>query len=436
MQRLPPRQPLLFGSIPQNPMRILLKIIHESSLFALHALKTNRLRTILSLLGITIGIFSIISVFTVVDSLEANIRKSIRSLGDNVIYIQKWPWIFEDDYPWWKYANNPRPSYQEMDHLREKCVIAEAVTFRITIRNMMVKYLNSSLENISVYGISEDFEKIKTLELSRGRYLSALELREGKGTAIVGADIAGALFGKEDPIDRIITIRGSKFRIAGVLKREGKSIIELGNLDNTVILPVNYIRHIVDIRGRRFEPEIIVKGMPGISNEQLKDELMGLMRSLRRIRPSEENTFSLNEAKMLASALNSLFKTIKLTGWIIGGFAILVGGFGVANIMFVSARERTPVIGIQKALGAKNYFILLEFLSESVILSMIGGAVGLLLIFGGVLAVNVTLGFPVVLSFSNILLGLEVSAAVGLSAGLIPAYSASRMAPAEAMRMS
>ncbi len=412
---------------------LFLRLIGESFLFAFHSLVDNKTRTFLSLLGISIGIFAIISVFTVIDALENKVRNSVKSLGENVIYIQKWSWEFGSDYPWWKYANRPLPKYSEMEEIRRSLNNANAVAFAVSSNNKTIKYQNFSAEGTTITGASYDYNKIKSFELREGRYFSPSESNNGRSCAIIGAVIADNLFPSTSPLGKDITILGRKVGIIGVFEKEGESII--GNsIDNEVLIPINYARNLIDIRSEKAQPFIMVQGKAGVTNMELKDELRGVMRSIRSLKPIEEDNFSLNEASLLSSRLDSLFSLIGTAGWIIGGFSIMVGGFGIANIMFVSVKERTNIIGIQKSLGAKNYFILFQFLIESVILSLIGGGIGLLVIFIGTIISNLAFDFGILLSSENILLGLTVSGITGVLSGFIPAYKASKMDPVEAIR--
>jgi putative ABC transport system permease protein len=407
------------------------KLFTESVLFAIHALVANKLRTFLSLLGITIGIFAIISVFTMVDSLERKIRSSVESLGDNVIFIQKWPWIF-GDYPWWKYFQRPLPSLQEMEEIQRRSLLFEAASFNASVRKT-VSYENSNMENVDIIAVSQDFNKVKSFELAEGRYFTDLESAGGRNIAVIGNDIAVNLFPNLNPIGKSIKIIGQKCEIIGVFQKEGEAMIG-ESMDNQILLPVNFARNYMDIKDESTNPQIMIKGKPGVSNEQLKDELTGIMRSLRKLKPTVEDDFALNETSLLSKGFSDLFGVVNLAGGIIGFFSILVGGFGIANIMFVSVKERTNIIGIQKSLGAKNSFILFQFLAESVILCLIGGGIGLFVIFLGTIAINATLDFGIVLSLQNIILGLSISAVIGLISGIVPAWSASRMDPVEAIR--
>ncbi len=408
------------------------RIIIESFRFAYHALVNNKLRTFLSLLGITIGIFAVISVFTVVDSLESNIRKSVASLGSNVVFVQKWPWAFGGDYPWWKYMNRPVPRLQEVDEIQHRSDLAEAVCF-IVNENKTIKYRSNSIENATLTAVSQDYNKVQSFELSSGRYFTESESSSGKPYAIIGVDIAEGLFGNQEAVGKEIKIFGREVTVVGQFEREGSSIMGNSN-DNTVLLPIRFMRNFVDLNNDNLEAFVMVKAKEGIGVEELKFELTGIMRSIRKLKPLADDDFALNEISLLTSGFDSVFSVIGLAGWIIGGFSILVGGFGIANIMFVSVKERTNQIGIQKALGAKNYFILIQFLIESVLLCLLGGLFGLTLIYLGTLLVNNFSDLEIALSSANIVLGLTISILIGIISGFIPSYSAAKLDPVEAMR--
>ena len=412
---------MLFGSI-----------LKESFLFAYHALVSNKLRTILSLLGITIGIFAIISVFTVIDSLEKNIRTSVASLGENVVFIQKWPWEFGKDYPWWKYMNRPVPAVVELPELQRRSQYAEAMTFTINANNT-VKYENNSIENINITCVSHDYNKVKTFELQDGRYFTEMESTTGRNIAVIGDNVAQSLFGGKNPIGESIKIIGRKITVIGIFKKEGSSIVGK-SLDDMVLIPINYARNIVDLRSERLDPMVMIRAKKGINNEALKSELTGIMRSIRKLKPLADDDFALNETSMLSKVFDPIFDIIGLAGWIIGGFSIIVGGFGIANIMFVSVKERTSLIGIQKSLGAKNYFILTQFLIESVLLSLLGGLIGLLLVFIIAFLINLFADLGIMLNQSNVILAITVSVLIGVISGFVPAYTASQLDPVEAMR--
>jgi putative ABC transport system permease protein len=411
---------------------LIFRLIKESFRFAIDSLVVNKLRTVLSLLGITIGIFAMISVFTMVGSLERNIRDSIQSLGDNVIYIQKMPWQFDANTPWWDYIRRPNPNLEDFKMVQKLTRNAEAIAM-LAGTNGTLQYQNNSIENIALNGVTQEYIRIWELEINRGRYFTELEVQNGRNVAIIGADIADNLFPEGEAVGKEIKFKGRKLTVIGRLEKEGESMMGQSN-DKNVFTPLNFARNFINLNSYNSGSIIMVRAKDGVSNAELIDELTGVMRSIRKLKPTADDNFALNQLSMLTQAFDGLFGILNTTGFIIGIFSIIVGGFSIANIMFVSVKERTPLIGIQKSLGAKNYFILLQFLFESVFLCILGGAVGLFLIFLLSLLLTAFLDFTVMLSLGNILLGISISVAIGLISGIIPAVIASRLDPVEAIR--
>jgi putative ABC transport system permease protein len=329
--------------------------------------------------------------------------------------------------------NRPLPGYKEMDELEKRTHTVNAYAYVAYINAKLVKYKNNSAENVSVVAISERYMDIRKFELEKGRYFSEEEFASGKPFAVIGYNIATALFPDTDPLGESIDIMGNKLQVLGVVSKEGKSLVD-DSMDDDILVPVNNARNVVNLRSDRIDPFIMAEAKPLVSLSQMKEDLKSGMRSIRKLRPREEDDFALNESTLLSNGISAMFGVIGLGGWIIGGFSILVGGFGIANIMFVSVKERTSIIGIQKSLGAKNYFILLQFLAEAVILCLIGGIAGLLLVFPLSLVATNMLEFNLLLSQSNVIFGLSISAIIGVISGLIPAWVASRMNPVDAIR--
>lgn len=412
-------------------MLLFIRLIAESFRFAISSLVVNKVRTILSLLGITIGIFSIISVFSVFDSLEKAIRDDINSLGDNVLFIQKWPWMMGgNDYPWWKYWQRPEASLREMSEMQKRSNAADAFAFMVSVsRN--VSHMGTTVEGVGINAVSQDYAQVMPFDLESGRYFTPLESQSGRNVIIIGAEVAEALFPGKDPIGRSVKVFGLRMDVIGLMQKSGDNIFGNSN-DKSAFIPVNFARNVIDLR--EIGSSIVVRAKPGVTNDELKDEITGIMRSIRKLKPAAEDNFAINEMDIINRGFDQLFGVIAIVGWIIGGFSLLVGGFGIANIMFVSVKERTNQIGIQKSLGAKNYFVLLQFLIEAVFLSVMGGIVGLLIVFSIALIISNTTSFEMLLSLQNVLLGLVVSAFIGLLSGFIPAWSASRLDPVEAMR--
>lgn len=410
-----------------------LKILWSSLKMALQELRVNKLRTSLSLLGITIGIFCIIAVLTVTDSMESNIRNDLKSLGTNVIYLQKWPW--DGDGEWWKYINRPQPKYSEMKQIKDKVATSDAVTFVFSSGNQKIEYGIDYMEGAEMLAVTMDLEKMQSVDIAIGRYFSPSELLQGSNVIVLGANIWEGLFiTPESAIGKVVRFANRNCRVVGLLKKRGESLMGGVINDNTIILPYLFARTIVDER-HYAEPFYMVRARPDVTVGQMKDDLTGAMRAIHRLKPMQENDFALNEITTAQDELESIFGNINLGGWIIAIFALIVGGFGIANIMFVTVKERTNIIGLKKAIGAKPTIILLEFLLEAILLCMIGGAMGLLFVYAGTLiAGNFFDSFQIALSSGNIILGLSISAIVGIIAGFIPAFSASRLDPVVAIR--
>jgi putative ABC transport system permease protein len=413
-----------------------IRLLKEAVLFALNSVAVNKLRTFLSLFGITIGIFSIISVFTAFDWMENSIKDSIATLGDNTVYIQKMPWSFDPNIPWWDMIRWPAPSLDEYDNIARKSKVAGIVCYN-AYAGRTVKYKSNSLTNNYITATTNDYDKLRSFDIDKGRYFSLSEFNAGNAVTVIGAGVEEKLFGQNiSAVGQVITIDGFKTTVIGVIKKEGSGGIVDDGMDEDIIVPINYGKKFMNLRSRWLESNIMVKGKPNVSVDELSEEMTMILRNTRRLRPNEITNFSINKASMLVEGFKPVFRGINIAGWIIGGFSILVGGFGIANIMFVSVRERTSIIGIQMALGAKRRFILSQFLIESVLLSILGGLFGLLLVFFGTILVNLQMDTSIHLSAANIILAIGISGVIGIVAGYAPASSASKMNPVEAIGYS
>jgi len=416
-----------------------LRQIAESFAFAWKALKSNVLRTILSLLGVTVGIFAIIAVFTLVDSLEKNIKSSFDFLGTGVIYVGKMPWAPEGNgpYKWWEYWRRPTPSLNEYKFLNATMRNKTAISIFAVKGNAVVRNGSNSIGQIALRGTGEGYDEIYDVNIANGRYFTRDEIEGGRSVAIIGYEVALSLFPTgRDPIGEDVKIRDMKYKIIGVIKREGQSFLGTPSNDFSVLIPYHAFRKLYQTgtgRWNELQSTIGIKGSEyDLGLVELENEIKGLMRTRRGLRPAEKDNFALNRPEAIANAISGLFDVVGIAGWIIGGFSILVGGFGIANIMFVSVKERTSIIGLQKSLGAKNYFILFQFLFEAIFLSLIGGLGGIFLVF---MLTFIPFGsLEVTLSFKNIILGLGVSSVIGLIAGIIPAAVAARLDPVIAIR--
>lgn len=412
-----------------------LRLFKEGIAFALNSIAVNKLRTFLSLFGITIGIFSIISVFTAIDWMAKSIHDSIATLGDNVVYVEKFPWSFDRNLAWWDIIKWPAVSHDDYEAIMNRSVKSAAVCYSIA-QPEQIRYQKNVANEVYIRAVTTEFENIRTSEIEKGRYFSSEEIASGKNVAILGAVIAEKLFDKEDPVGKTVAIEGKKTTVVGIFKKEGKGGISDDGMDEQTLVPLNFGRTFINTKNRFLDATLMVRAKPGVQIEELSDETTMILRAARRLHPDEITNFSVNRASLLSQGFDSVFAGIKIGGWVIGGFAIIVGGFGIANIMFVSVRERTNIIGIQKALGAKRAFILQQFLVESVLLSLIGGILGVLMIFIGTLVVNYFFELNMYLTVTNIFMAIFISGIIGIIAGYAPAYSAARMNPVEAIGFS
>lgn len=413
----------------------LIAILKESLHFAFNSLRVNLMRTLLSMLAIIIGIFTIISILTFIDSLDRSVRDSVSELGGDVIYVQKWPWIFESDYPWWKFINRPEIEHSDLIYLEKKLKKADAITMIAGIYGKSISFGGNQVKNTIIEAVSHDYQKVNDLKIENGRYFSEFESKSGSPKVIIGSNLATTLFGAANPIGKAIKLLNKKFIVIGVLEKKGKSNFAFGDIDNKAILPLTYVRYLYGSGMENLDVTIIIKGKEKVTIESLEDESRGVLRAVRRLKPGEEDNFALNRPSFINEKLNDIFRNLSLMGWIIAGFSILVGGFGTANIMFVSVKERTYLIGTQKALGAPRYFILAQFLGEAVILCLFGGIIGLLLVLLVIIGVNgVQDQVHLVLNAGNVFIGIGLSSAIGIVAGFIPSYQASRLDPIEAIR--
>lgn len=411
---------------------MVIRLLYESVGFALSALRENKTRTFLSLTGITIGIMTIVGIFSAVNTLRANLEQSVEKLGSRSIYIQKHPWGGGGDYPWWKYQNRPSPSLRDFEQIKRRANMAEGICYEIYLNGKVLKYDNNTVENVSIVAPSHDFHKIRAFDFAQGRYFTDAESERGTATVILGAKVAQGLFPNAGAIGKTVFGAGRRLRVIGVLQEEGEGMLIDVSLDNIAIIPLNFARNLVNVE--EYGPSIIVKGQEKYPLDEVESELRGIVRSVHRLKPTEEDDFALNQTTIITQELNQMFFMVNVAGSMIGLFSVLVGGFGIANIMFVSVKERTNIIGIQKSLGAKNYFILSQFLIESVVLCLIGGLVGLGIIYFIALLIQWGAGITVVVKFSEVMIALLVSTSIGLISGIIPAVMASRLDPVEAIR--
>ena len=412
-------------------MRKTLTILSNSLKLTMQELMVNKLRTGLSLMGISFGIFCIIGVLATVNSLEMNIQNQLKSLGSNTIYIDKWDYSGSADYPWWKFVNRPVPKYKEVGFIKERSELASNIAFQINSRGN-IEYNNFALESVTLTGITEEEDNIQPITIEYGRYFSGSEFASGSPVSIIGNTNAENLFGDAQyAVGKVVKVKGKKTTIIGVIKKMGASMIGQ-DYDNGFFIPYRFAIQIFN--EDQSNPKIIVKGKENVSSEALANELEGIMRSIRKLGPTEDDNFTLNQISALSNQISSVFSSVNLGGWAIGLLSLIVGAFGIANIMFVTVKERTPIIGLKKAIGAKKRSILLEFLLEAAIICILGGLIGLILVFILTLVLTNVFNFPVYISFGILSLALSICIFIGILSGIIPAISAARLDPVVAIR--
>jgi len=416
-------------------MKIYLKVLYESIIQAKNQLVNNKLRTILSLLGISIGILSIVVVKTAIDSLEYNIKDSFSKLGTDIIYIDKFPWNEDPKKNFWKYKRRPDISFDDFEAIKEGAKSAKKSAFIVFVQGKTLKYGSSSIDGAYMICPTWDFGDLMNLEFAEGRYFTRSEYTGGGNKVILGYNIAEELFLTVNPVGKYVKFLGQKFQVIGVLEKEGDNIVNVMPFDDAVMLNYNTARKYLNVKDpRRTGRMLSVQAYDENDIEKLKDEIIVTMRKTRRLKPKEDNDFTINESSLFTNILDQVFGTMNIAGFLIGIFALIVGMVSIANIMFVSVKERTKFIGIKKAIGARRMIIMLEFLIEAVILSLMGGVVGILFVYLLVLIVNNFVDFTLFLSFGNVIYGVAWSIGVGIVAGLLPAYKASTMNPVEAIR--
>ncbi len=390
----------------------------------------------MSLVGITIGIFCIISVKTAVDSLQNNVREGLSELGSETIYVEKFPWNDNDwENNYFKYIKRPDPGLSDYEVIKEKSKYAKNVSFSVFQGGKTIKHKSSSVSGITVKGSTFEFQDIQQLEIEKGRHFTLSEYNSGANKVILGSIAAEELFQNQEPVGKQVKLFGQNYRVIGVLKKEGESMFNFMNFDDSAWVSLTNARRFMNIAdGRGISEMLAIKSKEDVSADELKGELTGILRSHRKLKPKDKDNFSLMEMSSLDQVLDGFFLTLNIAGLFIGMFALVVGMVSVANIMFVSVKERTNIIGIKKALGAKKVVILLEFLIEAIVLCLLGGLAGLLLSYGVTNLISALADFDMVLSFRNMLGGLTISILVGLVSGILPAYFASKMDPVVAIR--
>ena len=413
-----------------------LTIFKESFWLSVQQLWANKLRAFLSLLGITIGIFSIIAILTAVDALKNDISTSINKLGDNILFVGKWPWTFtSSDYPWWEYVKRPEPRYNDYKLLSERLSKAEAVSYTQQPPKAEVKYRSEEIENADAAGVTQDYGTVMQLDISDGRYFSSSESNLGLPVAVIGGGIAEEVFGNgKNALGKELKVWGRNVQIIGVIRKEGQGGLLGFNNDKSIYIPYFLLNKITKADLGISKPQVQVRAKKGVSLEELSLDIQSNMRAIRKLRPQQLDDFAINEMSIIANNFQGVFSALNIVGWVVGFFALIVGGFGIANIMYVSVTERTNIIGIKKAMGARKSYILSEFLIESVLLCVMGGLIGLMLVLSLTGIATDATGMEFTLSLKNSMIGIGISIIIGIVSGYLPALSAANLDAVEAIR--
>ena len=407
-------------------MRYAIGEFREGLLIAFNAIRANKMRSILTALGIIIGIVSVTLMGTAIEGLNRAFNKSIAAIGADVLYVQKWPWGGGEE--WWKIRNRRDIRIQQAKALQKQAVFARSVSPAAGTRRQ-AKYGKTVLENVVIVGTNDEFPITMGVNIAFGRFFTTGESDGGRPVAVIGSEVAVNLFPNENPIAKTIKLGNGNYRIVGVLDKQG-SILGMESLDNRAYIPIN--RFFKDFGNRRGGIQIMVKAISLKDLDEAKEEVRGIMRKARGVRPKQADDFAINQQEIIIQTFNAIGVVIAGVGLFITGLSLFVGGIGIMNIMFVSVTERTREIGVRMAIGAPRRTILQQFLLESAALCLMGGIIGLMISFPLSLVIDQIL--PTAMPLSIVAIAILVSLFVGVVSGFLPAYRASRLAPVDALR--
>jgi putative ABC transport system permease protein len=406
----------------------------EAIRIALSQIRANKMRSALTALGVIIGIVAVTLMGTAIRGIDIGFDRSLSMLGDDVIYVQKWPWHNVED--WWNYVN--RPSMRPQDATQLNAIIAATPNSELEVavfadaRSTSIKAGGASVSGVFTRGTTADYGRIVTTDFDEGRLFSDTESEAARQVCVLGYDVAHALFPGRSSLDQTVIIQGQPFKVIGVLSKQG-SFLGLFSFDNQALMPLGAYRKYFGIRDENTELQVKIRDKNRVS--QASDEIQGDMRRVRGLVPGERDNFSVNEGQAFKQQLDPIKQGIAFAGLFVTGLSLFVGAIGIMNITFVSVRERTKEIGTRKALGARRRTILLQFLIEAVSICAVGGVAGLGVTYFLSIAVKAAMpSFPLVFSASLVLTSMFVAIMTGIVSGFVPALGASRLDPVVALR--
>jgi putative ABC transport system permease protein len=411
-------------------VRVLFEL-YEGLRIAGQAIWANKLRSVLTTLGIIIGIIAVTLMATVIDGLDQQFEKSLSQLGADVVYVSKWPWEQNTNLDWWNYVNRPDIQASLVDNIRERSRYAQAVA-PMTSTNRTVQYRERSI-GAEVTGSTPEYGRIRNVELQAGRFFTEADERGARNVCVLGATIASELFPIATPVGKRVRLGNKPCRVIGVQEKQGKGLFGSLSADDTVLMPFSTFEKLFGMSRWR-SIDIMVQLPQGPSMARGKDELAGIVRIARGVEPAEQNNFEINDSDRVRESFSATKIAINAVGLFLTGLALVVGGIGVSNIMFVSVRERTKEIGVRKAVGAKRRTIMLQFLVEAIIVCMIGGLIGVVISLGLTPLIEAVMGVTTVLPLDTILVAFGICVFVGIAAGIAPAWQAATADPIEALR--
>ncbi len=413
-------------------MRRLIYEFTESFRIAFAQIRANKMRSVLTALGVIIGIVAVTLMGTAISGIDKGFSNSLAMLGEDILYVQKWPWGGVED--WWNYQNRPRITADIAEKLNQVIENTPNSTLEIAVpvamRGSPVKNGEYKVNSV-ILGTTGEYSRISSVDLTEGRFFNETEANSGRPVAILGADVAEALFQGRSPLDQSVQVSGHPVTVIGVLAKQG-SFLGLFSFDNQVFIPLEAFKKYLGLR-RGVDVRVKVKDKNRL--EESRDELEGATRRVRGQLPGERDNFSINEQQAFKAVLDPVKQGIALAGLFITGLSLFVGAIGIMNITFVSVKERTKEIGTRKALGARRRTILLQFLIEAVSICLIGGVAGLLLTYGACLGLQAAMpSFPIDFSINLVFISMLVSVVTGILSGFAPAWGAARLDPVVALR--